>query len=140
MPSIACDSHETPPKRRWISMAASARNSRGTKRRSLNSNGKRISKRQYALMSGRPLDSKRNSFARHRREGLFGNGHFASRPGVAREPPEEEPERSLLRRFVREADNDHAVKLAERSEPRKVRNGRPVTRTSVPRSGRLVIR
>ena len=86
-----------------------------TGRPSSNSSGKRISKRQYALMHGRSLDGKRNSFARHRREGLFGNGHFASRPGVAREPPEEEPERSLLSRFVREADNDHAVNLAERS-------------------------
>ena len=119
MPSMACDSHETPPKRRWISMAASARNSRGTGRPSLNSNGKRISKRQHALMRGSSLDRERDSFPRHRREGLFWNGHFAARPGVAREPPNEEAKRSLLSRFVVEADNDHAVKLAERSQTRK---------------------
>src|SRR6266566_6541413 len=103
-------------------------NSRGTGRPSLNSNGKRISKRQYALMRGRSLDGKRNSFPRHRREGLFWNGHFADRPGVAREPPDEEAERSLLSRFVGEADNDHAMALAERSETRKTRNGSLIRR------------
>ena len=66
-------------------------------------------------MRGRSLNGKRDSFPRHRREGLFWNGYFASRPGVAREPPDEEAERSLLSRFVREADNDHAVKVTEQN-------------------------
>src|SRR5919109_4763631 len=125
MPSIACVSQETPPNRRWISTAASARNSRGTGLPSLNANGKRTSKRQYALIRGGSLDRKRDSFARHWREGFFWNGDFAARPGMAREPPDEKSKRSLLSRFVGETDNDHAAKLTERSGTRKPRNGGP---------------
>src|SRR2546430_4886481 len=131
MPSIACGSHETPPKRRWISTAASARHARGTGRPSLNSNGKRISKRQYALMRGRSLDRERDSFPRHRRESLFRDGDFAARPGVARKPPDKEAKRPLLSRFVGKADNDHAVKLAERSETRKPGNAVQTKRIKV---------
>ena len=59
------------------------------------------------------LDRERDSFPRHRGEGFFWNGDFAACPGVAREPPDEEAKRSLLSRFVGEADNDHAMKLTE---------------------------
>ena len=70
-------------------------------------------------MRGRSLDRERDSFPRHWREGFFWNGDFAACPRVAREPSDEEAKRSLLSRFVEEADNDHAVKLMERSETRK---------------------
>jgi len=47
---------------------------------SLNCSGKRISKRQYALIGGRPLHSKRNSLARHWRKRFLWDGDLAGSP------------------------------------------------------------
>jgi len=87
---------------------------------SLNDSGKRISKRQYALMRGRALNGKSNAFERHRRKSLVGNSDFTRAPGVARVAPNQERERPFLTLFIRKPNDNHKTNLGRYSGVRKV--------------------
>jgi hypothetical protein len=60
-----------------------------------------------------PFDSERDALARQRDKRLLRHSDFTTCPGVAGEAPDQKPERTLLRRFISETDNDHKTNLVD---------------------------
>jgi hypothetical protein len=81
-------------------MTAASKKSEGTGVPSLNCNGKRISKRQYALISGATFYREFQTGQRQRGQGLFRDSNFAGGPRMTRELADEKRQGLFVGRFV----------------------------------------
>src|SRR5271163_4630027 len=91
-----------------ISSMASAIDSSGTSRPSLNRVGSSTSKRRNLFLIGRlSLHRKGDVLVRKSRQRALRDDEFSRFQGLAGEPPEEEPQRLFSRRIVRKRDDDH---------------------------------